>query len=404
MLPALRGKAAVLVAVLAVLCVPGCSGPSSEEKEPDPGPSAPYRGNRGYALPDSPFTREGTVVTATCSMGARYAGVSVQAWDAERWEVREERVFPIPADAAFTNYPGAKAVNSPLVDLCGAGPDSPSPYAVDDLEYVTPRVRALFDLAFTRMAVVLRDPDGEATHAGFVESGADLDEFVRLGDATRDDEQNAVMSPDGRAVWFTYTTAAGEHRIGSRSAKGDHRLSDEGPATGHELPLAVSGKPAHAVQANMVRLAPGGRRLTGTVPKIFGNVFDTLDSTGPLTEASARSAVLLSGCVGIVGWVGDERVLCRDRSGSFRTVDARSGRAEGATVAVVREGDGMVAEGMVVSADGERFVASVHLPNDRYGARGGRADFRVVSTSGEGPATPVSHPSLSNGTVFLEWW
>ncbi|MCF4135716.1 hypothetical protein L1856_00350 [Streptomyces sp. Tue 6430] len=404
MLRALTGRVAVLVAVLTVLCVQGCGSPQSEEEEkPEPGPSAPYRGNRGYPLADSPFTRKGTVVTATCSMGARYAGVNVQAWDPERWELRATRNFFLPVDAAFTNYPDVKDVNSPLVDLCGVSSDSPSPYAVDDLEYVTPRGRALFDLAFTRMAVVLRDPDGRTTHAGFVESEGNADDFVRLSDARGDDEQNAVMAPDGRSVWFTYITPDGERRIGSRSTEGDHRLSDEGPAIGHDLPLTVTGKPPHAVQANMVHLAPDGRRLTATAPKIYGNVFPTLDSSGPLTAASGRSATLLSGCVGIVGWVGDERVLCRTQSGTFRTVDARSGRAEGNAVAVVREDDGRVAEGMVVSADGEKFIASVHSPNDRSGQPVGLGDFRVVSTSGEGAAIPVSAESLTNDTVFLEW-
>ncbi|MEU8348801.1 hypothetical protein [Streptomyces sp. NPDC048845] len=148
--------------MLAVVCVPGCSSAQPvEEQTPQPRPPAPYWGNRGYTLPDSPFTREGTVVTATCSMGARYAGVNVQAWDPVRWDLHETRNFFIPVDAAFTNNnPAAEDVSSPLVDLCGVSSDGPSPYAVDDLEYVTPRVRALFDLAYTRMAVVLRDADG----------------------------------------------------------------------------------------------------------------------------------------------------------------------------------------------------------------------------------------------------
>ncbi|CAL9649457.1 hypothetical protein [Streptomyces sp. enrichment culture] len=96
----------------------------------------------------------------------------------------------------------------------------------------------------------------------------------------------------------------------------------------------------------MAHLAPDGRRLTATAPKVFGHVFDTLDSSWPLTEASARSATLLSGCVGIVGWIGDEQVLCRGQSGSFR----------------------------------------------------------VVPTSGEDKATRIVHESLSNRTVFLQWW
>ncbi|MEV7061210.1 hypothetical protein AB0N97_00135 [Streptomyces collinus] len=48
-------------------------------------------------------------------------------------------------------------------------------------------------------------------------------------------------------------------------------------------------------------------------------------------------------------------------------MSARSGRPEGNAVAVVREDDGRAAEGMVVSVDGEKFIASVHSPNDRSG-------------------------------------
>src|SRR5690606_38791410 len=83
--PRAVGRGAALVAVFALVCASGCTSSSAPEKEekPDSAPAAPYRGNSGYDLPDSPFTREGTVVTATCSMGARYAGVDVQAWDAE---------------------------------------------------------------------------------------------------------------------------------------------------------------------------------------------------------------------------------------------------------------------------------------------------------------------------------
>ncbi|MFG3249507.1 hypothetical protein [Streptomyces sp. NPDC048187] len=394
----------VLAAVLTLLGLQGCSSSQSEEENgKEQNPSAPYRGNRGYTLPDSPFTRQGMVVTATCSMGARFAGVNVQAWEPGRWKLRETRNFFIPADAAFTNYPDAKNVKSPLVDLCGVSSDRPSPYAVNDLEYVAPRVRALFDLAFTRMAVVLRGPDARTTHVGYVESGGNAEDFVPLSDARGDDEQNAVMAPDGRSVWFTYITADGGRRIGSRPTEGDHRLSDEGPAVGHDLPLTVTGKPPRAVQADMVHLAPDGRRITATAPKIYGHVFPTVDSSGPLTAASGRSATQLSGCVGIVGWIGDEGVLCRTQSGTFRTLDARTGRAERAAVAVVREDDGRVAEGMLVSPDGAKFIASVHMPNDRSGEPVGLGDFRVVSTSGEDAATAVFAESLTNDTVFLEW-
>lgn len=340
-------------------------------------------------------------------MGARYAAVDVTAWDPETWKPRATRVFTVPQDAAFNNYPGVKTVHSPLVDLCGGeNPDAPALYPTDSLEHIAPRVRALFDLSYTRMAVVLRDPGGKtASHVGFVKSEAEQDHFVRLSGAAGDDEQNAVMSPDGRSVWFTYTDRDGRKRIGSRSTDGDHHLSDEGPAAGNDLPLTVTGKPARAVQANIVHLAPDGRRLTATAPKVFGTVFDTWNSSGPLSRTSAREAVLLSGCAGAVGWVGDGRVLCRTSSGSFRTMDARTGRAAGAPISVVGPQDGTVAEGMLVSPDGTKFIVSVRRPNAEqdpdYGYQA--PDFRVVPATAGGTATDLANDELDVHTVFLSW-
>ncbi|MER7109483.1 hypothetical protein [Streptomyces sp. NPDC000229] len=407
MRPNLAGKAA-LFAVLATLPLQACTSQPSAEK-PTSGSSArsaPYLGNHGYALPDTPFTRENTVVTARCAMGARYVAVALTAWDPESWKPRATRWFALPQDAAFNNYPGAKTVHSPLVDLCPGNPDAPSPYRTDSLEHIAPRVRALFDLSYTRMAVVLRDPgDKNASHVGFVKSDAKHDDLVRLSGAAGDDEQNAVMSPDGRSVWFTYTDHDGRKRIGSRSTEGDHHLSDEGPAAGNDLPLTVTGKPARAVQANMVHLAPDGRRLTATAPKVFGTVFDTWNSSGPLSRTLARGAVLLSGCAGAVGWVGDDRVLCRTSSGSFQTMDAHTGRAAGTPISVVGPQDGTVAEGTLVSPDGTKFIVSVHQPNAEqdpdYGYHA--PAFRVVPTTRGGTATDLADKELDSHTVFLSW-
>ncbi|MGW5201577.1 hypothetical protein [Streptomyces spiralis] len=408
MRPVVASRTVALV-VLALLWVQACSAqPAKNRPSSRPStPSAPYLGNRAYAVPDSPFTRKDTVVTATCDMGARYASVAVRAWDPGTWRQRAERYFAIPSDAAFANVEGYKPVSSPLVELCGVGHHSPSPYGVATAEHMTPRVRALFDLGFTRMAVVLRDSrNKKVSHVGYVVTGADQEEVVRLGGGADDDEQNAVMAPDGRSVWFTYTASDGKQRIGSRSADGDHHLTDEGPAAGHGLPLTVTGKPARAVQANMVHLAPNGRRLTATAPGVFGTVFDTWNSSGPLTRTSAHGAVLLSGCLGVVGWVGEDRVLCRTSSGVFRTTDARTGRAVGAPVHAVGPQEGMVAEGMLVSADGKKFIVSVHPPNAQHNDEDyayEAADFRTVWITPGGASAPISDPFLDGQTVFLSW-
>ncbi|MDX3077495.1 hypothetical protein [Streptomyces sp. MI02-7b] len=397
---ALAGR--VLVATTVILLLGSCTTESGSGAS-DTGARSRSRATGEYAPPDSPFSREDTVVTATCETGARFAAVAVRAWRPNEWRLLAERYFAIPSDAAFGNHPGVVAVHSPLVDLCGQGPDADSPYAVDDAEFMVPRIRALFDQGFTRMAVVLRKPGTDSTRADFVTSGDTREDADRQGAAGNRDEQNAVMSPDGRSVWFTYTNSSGEKRIGSRAVQGDQKISDEGPASGHDLPLNVAGQPPRAVQANMVRPSPDGRRLTATAPHVFGTVFDTPDSSSALTRKSARNAGLLNDCVGVVGWVSDARVLCRASSGSFRVRDARSGQAVGDPISVVDPHDATVAEGMLVSADGGEFIVSVHAPNEPYGSADLSPDFRVVPTTSEGEVTRAAHPFLDVGTVFLEW-
>ncbi|MGW7360851.1 hypothetical protein ACWGI0_30570 [Streptomyces sp. NPDC054802] len=163
------------------------------------------------------------------------------------------------------------------------------------------------------------------------------------------------------------------------------------------------GQPPRAVQPNMVRRSPDGRRLTATAPHVFGTVFDVLDSSSALTRKSARNAGLLSDCVGVVGRLSDGSALCRTSSGSFQVRDARSGQAVGDPIGVVGPRGGTVAEGMLVSADGGEFIVSVHVPNDPYGSADLSPDFRAVPTTSDGETVHVSHDFLHLGTVFLEW-
>ncbi|MFF1503915.1 hypothetical protein ACFVZR_29565 [Streptomyces sp. NPDC058316] len=79
------------------------------------------------------------------------------------------------------------------------------------------------------MAVVLLDSGGRATRAGFVKCGADEDVVVHLSDPTSDDEQNAVMSPDGRGVRSTYTILADKQKIGFRPVEGGPPLVGREP-------------------------------------------------------------------------------------------------------------------------------------------------------------------------------
>ncbi|MFC9607503.1 hypothetical protein ACFTTN_29125 [Streptomyces niveus] len=391
------------VTATAALLLGSCT-TTSDDSDPDAKPSPRTEDEGGtYTPPDSPFTRENTVVTASCEMGARYAAVAVRAWRPGEWKFLAEKYFVIPSHAAFSSYPDT-AVHSALVDLCGQGANNPSPYDVDDAEFMAPRVRALFDQGFTRMAVVLRKEGTNAAQATSVTSDDSQDEVDSRPVAANRDEQNAAMSPDGRSVWFTYTNSSGQKRIGSRAVEGNQRVSDEGPSSGHDSPLSVTGRPPLAVQAPMIRLSPNGRRLAATAPNVFGTTFDIPGSSSALTRKTARNAALISGCPGVVGWVSDVRVLCRTPSGSFQVRDARSGQPVGDPIDVVGPYDGEFAQGMLVSPDGGEFIVSVEIvggvPDESWGPE---ADFRVVSTTPGGKPVPVSHSHLSFGTVFIEW-
>ena len=392
------GRVVAAATALLVLC--SCAG-GSGEGEPD----ASRQSVREVSTPpDGPFTRENTVVTAECSMGARYAAIAVRAWRPGSWRPVAERYFSLPGNAAFTNHAGAVEVHSPLVDLCRQRRDVAPAYAVDDAEYVASRVRALFDRSFSRMAVVLRRPGTDYSQAYVLHSDVTQDEAGRARVTVRHTEHNAVMSPDGRRVWFTYTDGSGRTRIGSRAAWGDQRVRDEGPASGHALPLRVLGQPPRALQAHTVRPSPDGRRVTATAPHVFGTVFDMPARSSALTTRAARGAVLLPDCVAAVSWVDATTVLCRTSSNSFVARDARSGRSVGEPITGGWARHGQVAEGVAVSADGRRFLVSVHPPNDPFPEEGDLAWFEVLSTgAGGGRARRVSHPSLSGTTVFLEW-
>ncbi|MFI6477000.1 hypothetical protein ACIBH1_03635 [Nonomuraea sp. NPDC050663] len=360
----------------------------------------------GHAPPDSPFTRKNTVITATCEMGARFAAIAVRAWRPGTWERLAERYFSIPQNAEFSNASDAGPVHSPLVDLCDVGRNNESPYQLNDMESKAPRIRSLFDQGFTRMAVVYRLPGKNRTLAGSVDS-EDVASPTDPWGGEASDEQNAVMSPDGRRVWFTYSKASGEARIGSRSIGGDKQIKDEGPATGHELPLSLTGHPSRALQANTVRLSPDGRRFAATAPGVYGTVFDALTTSSALTRKTARNATLVGDCTSVVGWVSDQRVLCRSGSGVFRVREAASGQTVGEAINVVRPDDGTIAEGVLMSADRTSFVAFVHYPYLPHGMASDTAveasEFRVVSTTSQQIRPIPTDLIRAADTVFLDW-
>ncbi|MFJ3904603.1 hypothetical protein [Streptomyces sp. NPDC090025] len=402
-----RVLAAALTTALTLLAVTGCT------RDGDPGPattsaSAPARVPTAAPAP-GPWGTD-VVVSADCMLGARFAAVQLRAWDPRTWKVKAERVFDLPPEAVFSRDPGGPETLSPLVDLCRTNPDE-AVYPSDALERVVPRVRALFDRDFTTLAVVLRTPDGKDSHVGYVRAGdrdggrADLTARDRTATVGAH-EQNAALSPDGTRVWFTYQLPSGRDRIGSRAiGGGDPGRRDEGPAVGAALPLVVVDGPPRGVQAELLRTAPDGLRTTvvrGSGPGV--SVVELPDAPTVLAGAAVRGAREVPGCLHAVGWTGPERLLCRTESGGFRTVGTGPDAAPGPETRPGVRGS----EGLLVSPDGSRFLLSEHPPGDPYdGFRG----FRIVGTgagtgAGTGPGgavTPLTDPTLTGNTLFIEW-
>lgn len=68
--------------------------------------------------------------------------------------------------------------------------------------------------------------------------------------------------------------------------------------------------------------------------------------------------------------------------------------------------DGTVGEGMLVSADGNRFIVCAHPPHARqndndYGCED--PGFRSVPIAAGGTSIPVADPLLDRRTVFVSW-
>ncbi|MFH0244598.1 hypothetical protein ACGRHY_19785 [Streptomyces sp. HK10] len=402
-----RSGAGLLATALLLTSVVGCVG-SSSRAGPETGDSASPQPTAATAG----GTRDGgnrprgweRVVTAECGMGARLGSVTVRGWNPHTWKRLWERSFAVTGKIAFGS--GPDAFLTPLFDLCRTDPLKAA-YQSDALERVVPRARAVFDRNFTRMAVVLYGPDGgrEESHVGFVdvqEDGAgDLitDLTERGGDGGQAPrEENAVFSPDGARIWFTYRASDGRRRIGSRSVTGDSSLKDEGPATDRNLPLFVVGEPQRGIQAEMVRLSPDGRLMTARTDELNGKVlFEVPAASTALTPGTAKGARELEGCYHAVGWTGSDTVLCRTAEGDIRTFGTSASAAPGP---VLVPANGTVNEGMVVSPDGRRFVFVKHPPGDPY--EGFQGFYASGTAPGEQPEKlPVD--SLEGRTLFLEW-
>ncbi|MGI5233500.1 hypothetical protein [Actinoallomurus sp. CA-142502] len=337
------------------------------------------------------------VVTADCMLGGSAAAIDIAGWDPRTWKRLTQITFDLPAPAIFSTV-DARAL-TPMIDLCRQ-PGSEGVYDSDSMEWAVPRIRAMFDRDFTRMAVVLRGSGGDETHVGFIDRQGKLTDLTGGGDSLgfTPREENAAMAPDGSAVWFTFETSDGKHRIGSRPVNGAHTLTDQGPATDTNLPLVLVGQPFRGVQAEMVHLSPDGSRMTAWAHGVDENVFDVPATSTALTADTAKHPKSLDGCPEAVGWTGPQTVLCRmDQLGQFRTVGTDPGAAPGPVLVPANDKEN---EGEVISPDGKRFIFNSHRASD---PTGGFMGFYVAGTTPGSAPQKLTVDALNAQTVFLEW-
>lgn len=400
-----RIGAGLLTACLLLAGAAGCGdagGRTAEgARESGAAPGSPPATAEATRGPGAGSSWRGLVVTAECTLGARYGGIVVTAWNPHTWKQVEQRIFGISGSIVFSRGLATEVPLSPLFDLCRQNPYE-AIYQSDALERVVPRVRALFDRDFTRMAVVIRDPDGSGTRVGYIEYDDEGMDGIALTEGNGREgpvprEENAVFAPDGKRVWFTYRTPDGRHRIGSRSVSGDHSLRDEGPATDRNLPLVVVGGPPRGIQAEMVHVSPDGRRMTARTSGSEKILFDFPATSTALTAATAKGARTLGECYHAVDWTGPDTVLCRTKAGEFRAFGTGTGAAPGPVLeSVSARGN----EGLVVSPDGNRFIVVKHPPGDPYD---GFQGFYEAGTAPGSPVRKLEDDALNGHTLFLEW-
>ncbi|NEC65536.1 hypothetical protein [Streptomyces sp. SID9727] len=338
--------------------------------------------------------------------------MTVTGWDAQTWERTTSRTFSVPVDAVVKDfYPSdGPIIGSPLTDLCSDPPDD-APRAIPDSP-----LRQLFDEGYTRMAVVLLDPETEATRVGYVDVNGKVTQLSRTADddfGNAPHEEQAVFARDGGAVWFTELDLSTDAvRISSRSVSGDHARVEHGSGEeGSMGSLALADDPVRGVFGRNVWVSPGGHKA---LARIDGDSVVDLpqDSVLLSTLPDNRLHYYASDCF---GWLDEVRVLCGsggilddlstapERRNSFWTLDTSdlTGKEEvpdsamGKPIIPANDRKNTV---QAISSDGKQMIFA-SLQGNRL------THYRSSTAPGSNPkeiSEPGVEEALSDGYV-LEW-
>ncbi|MFC4110358.1 hypothetical protein [Micromonospora zhanjiangensis] len=285
------------------------------------------------------------IVTAGCSAGDGGGLVTVDGWSARNLTKTAHAEFRL-ADSVLTRTEGARP-GTALGILCAP------PNVTDRTDVLA--VRSLFDRDFTRLAVVIQDPQTKATHVGYVDRSSKLTDLTGQEDfGNTPHEDNAAMAPDGSAVWFTSVV---EHKdqVARRTVDGDHQAVDQQPVeTVGERHLFVVGTPGIAVLGNSAQLSPDGKRLL-VEDSLLERPTDR-PFIGPDAIDKAPAAPCDSAKDGdAIAWIDNDTVLCGSSlSGQrFSTLDLTPNAKAGAPILPSNDHRNFV---LGISPDGQQFA------------------------------------------------
>ncbi|TDO66437.1 hypothetical protein EV651_1042 [Kribbella sp. VKM Ac-2571] len=299
------------------------------------------------------FSQGGMVVTAQCSPGDSGGGlVTVDGWNPQTLQKMAHAEFQLP-DTVLTK-PEKVRPGTALEGLCA--PDS----RISSGDILA--VRSLFDRDFTKLAVVVQDPESMATHVGYVDRSSKLTDLTGPEDfGNTPHEDNAAMAPDGNAVWFT-SEVDDTDRIASRAVTGDHKTDEQPIENVGESHLFVVGTPATAVVGGSARLSPDGKRLLAE-GKLLQLPADRR-VIGPEMIGQAPSVSCgESGSAAPIRWIDNDTVLCDGPGGRFSTLDVAPNAKPSAPILPANDHNNYV---LGISPDGQRFAFLSVMESERH--------------------------------------
>ncbi|BCJ33800.1 hypothetical protein Athai_13030 [Actinocatenispora thailandica] len=342
------GSPKVRAVVLSLALTAGLTGCSSGHGTPGPGPGEGSQArSSSTAKGRADFSQRDMVVTARCSTGdSGGTVVTVDGWNPQSLTKKAHAEFRLP-DTVLTKVDGVRP-GTALEDLC-------APTNLTDNDDIL-AVRSLFDRDFTKLAVVIQDPESKATHVGYVDRSGKLTDLTGQEDfGTTPHEDNAAMAPDGSAVWFT-KEVDDKNYVARRALAGDHKVADQQSVEFvGERHVFVVGTPDTAVLGNSARLSPDGRRLLtegGLLDLSDHRRFigpDAIEQAPPLyCDKKTRSG-------GAIGWIDNDTVLCTSGfSGQrFSTLDLTPDAKLSAPILPSNDHKNFV---LGISPDGQRFA------------------------------------------------